>query len=186
MDTTNSATPQLFTGTAIPQPACRDTPWEILNDMGQQVYSITEDRNCFCEYFLGIKGPLSIHFTDHTGGVVMEVYRPCTCAYCPEKVQVRTPSGVPMAYIAKTFFSKTLKIQNENGADILKMVEPSFCSNTFQITSIAGNYQVGRAVINHSGIPFCPQATIRDIHFPLDLDIKMKAAILSACLFLET
>ncbi|XP_073530759.1 phospholipid scramblase 1-like [Phyllobates terribilis] len=165
---------------------CTRLIFDIKNSMGQQVYTVTEDFNCLLQYmFMGYRS-FTRRISDNTGGLVMEVYKPFECPifpYCQTtKAEVKTASGVPMAYIVKgkNPWFLTFKILNENSEEVLKITATScfsFSNIYLKVTTIQENTEVGMIVIerNFSTLKF-------HVRFSLDLDVKMKAAILATCL----
>ncbi|XP_075122993.1 phospholipid scramblase 2-like [Leptodactylus fuscus] len=171
---------------------CRNIVYDVKNSMGQQVYTVTEDFDCLSQYFCYGYKSFTRKFSDNTGSVVMEVYKPFEFPFFPycqkiKTAEVRTESGVPMAYIVKRELCVlTFIILNENEEEVLKI--SSSCCNfgalTFKITSIKEKREVGR-ITEYKPQCFLLPSTIRfDVHFSSDLDVKMKAAILGTCLLI--
>ncbi|XP_071999187.1 phospholipid scramblase 2-like isoform X2 [Engystomops pustulosus] len=167
--------------------ACRSVEYEVKNSMGQEVYNVTEDYYCICLNFC-IDEHFTRSFTDSTGNVVMKVYKPFHFSFLPchnPKVEVRTPSGEAMAYIesGSTACKLTFTILNEKGDEELKITSTTSISfstkKCFKITSIKDKTEVGSLIM--CGSLFRPILNF-DVHFSVDLDVKMKAAILGTCL----
>ncbi|XP_073435242.1 phospholipid scramblase 2-like [Dendrobates tinctorius] len=169
---------------------CRRIIYDIKNSVGQQVYTVTEDFNCPYQYFcMGVRS-FTRRMTDNTGGLVMEVHKPfecpiLSCCLKSETIDVKSASGEPMAYIVKgsNQFLLTLKILNENKDEVLNITATQ-CFNFFEahlkVTNVQEKMVVGMITIkeNYSSKTY-------DVHFALDLDVKMKAAILATCLLFD-
>ncbi|XP_044148008.1 phospholipid scramblase 1-like [Bufo gargarizans] len=167
---------------------CRQIVYEIKNSMGQKVYTITEDYNCACQYFCLGNRSITGRICDNTGNLVMEVYKPFQLftLCCNPKTEVRMASGVPMAYIVRGLFpcTVTFKILNENGDEVLQIspLHSNFFEKKFKITSIREKIEVGRISLYGTPCFLFPDTINFDVHFSLDLDVKLKAAILGTLL----
>ncbi|XP_069624185.1 phospholipid scramblase 1-like isoform X2 [Ranitomeya imitator] len=178
---------KFFTRIGIPQPDCRRIIFDIKNSVGQQVYTVTEDFNCPYQYFCVGNRSFTRRMTDNTGGLVMEVYKPFQYrifSFCqkPKTTDVKTASGVPMAYIVEGSnpYLRTFKILNENKDEVLKITATqclNFSVMRLKITTVQEKREVGMITLlgDFCSIKF-------DVVFSLDLDVKMKAAILATCL----
>ncbi|XP_073529155.1 phospholipid scramblase 2-like isoform X3 [Phyllobates terribilis] len=160
---------------------CKRIEYEIQNSVGQQVYTVTEDYNCPYQYFCLEYKSFTRKIFDNTGGLVMEVYKPFESPifpYCQTtKVEVRTASGEPMAYIVikHPLCTTTIRILNENSEEVLEITED------LMITFVQDKSEVGRIVWS-SWDGMCKIQRNFHAHFSSDLDVKLKAAILAACL----
>ncbi|XP_077149072.1 phospholipid scramblase 1-like [Ranitomeya variabilis] len=170
---------------------CRRIIHDIKNSMGQQVYTVTEDFDCPYQYFCAGNRSVTRRMTDNTGGLVMEVYKPFEypiISYCQKTkpIEVKTASGVPMAYIVagSNPWLPTIKILNENKDEVLKITRKQCCTFSsemrLKITTVQEKREVGRITLLGG---FC--SIKYDVLFSLDLDVKMKAAILATCLLFD-
>ncbi|KAM4040410.1 phospholipid scramblase 2-like [Anomaloglossus baeobatrachus] len=169
-------------------PVCRNIIFDIKNSMGQDVYNVTEDFNCLSQYICFTNRSLRRRISDNTGGLVMELYKPFEWPIFPccqtTKAELKTASGQTMAYIVKgnNLCKVSFQILNENSEEVLKICSIfSFGSAQFKITSIQDKTEIGRISVRNFLFP-CLIQFICDVNFSLDLDVKMKAAILATCL----
>lgn len=139
-----------------------------------------------------------ISFVDAQRQKVFHVTRPyrgqgCCCYWDLQELEICAPSGNVISSVKQDshWLGSDLNVNNEGGETMLKM-ERKYHSNVhdiiFEIRSlegeIVGSTNRGRCVQTEVGITKKTTTTkISDscvINFPIDLDVKMKAAIIGA------
>ncbi|XP_040830842.1 phospholipid scramblase 1-like [Ochotona curzoniae] len=173
--------------------------YEIKNRLGQRLFLAVEDSECCSRNCWDALRPFTMRILDNTGREVITMERPlkCTCCCSPcclQKLEIQAPRGVPIGYVAQIWhpFLPKFKIQNEKKEDVLKISGPFFVCNCggdvdFHVKSLDETSVVGRVSKQWSG---CVKEVLTDadnyeIQFPLDLDVKLKAVLLGACLLID-
>ncbi|EHA99217.1 Phospholipid scramblase 2 [Heterocephalus glaber] len=173
--------------------------FEIKNSLGQRVYFAVEDTDCCTRNCCGPCRPFTLKILDNLGREVITMERPLRCddccfPCCLQEIEIQAPPGVPIGYITQKWHPCLPKyaVQNERREDVLKITGPCVacrcCTDIdFKIKSLDEESVVGKITKHWSG--FLREAfTDADnfgIQFPLDLDVKIKAALLGACFLID-
>lgn len=173
--------------------------YEIKNALGQRVYFAAEENDCCTRTFCGPARSFVISVIDNTGREVMKLHRPYRCSACCfpcclQELEVEAPPGTTVGYVIQNWHPCLPKftVQNEKKEGVLKIIGPcvpcSCCGDVnFEVKSLDESQDVGRISKQWSG--FVKEAfTDADnfgIQFPMDLDVKIKAVLLSACFLID-
>ncbi|XP_078522633.1 phospholipid scramblase 1-like [Lissotriton helveticus] len=173
--------------------------YEIKNALGQRVYFAAEENDCCTRMCCGPARSFVISVIDNTGREVMKLQRPyrcssCFCPCCLQELEVQAPPGTTVGYVIQNWHPCLPKftVQNEKKEGVLKIIGPcvtcSCCGDVnFEVKSLDESQDVGRISKQWSG--FVKEAfTDADnfgIQFPMDLDVKIKAALLGACFLID-
>uniref|UniRef100_F7IKX5 Phospholipid scramblase n=1 Tax=Callithrix jacchus TaxID=9483 RepID=F7IKX5_CALJA len=174
--------------------------YEIKNSFGQRIYFAAEDSHFCSRNCCGPSRSFTLRITDNLCREVITLERPlrcnsCCCPCCLQEIEIQAPPGVPIGYVTQNWYPylKKFTIQNQKGEDVLKMSGPcimcSCCGGDvdFEITSLDEQIVVGRISKHWTGI-LREAFTDTDnfgIHFPRDLDVKMKAVLIGACFLID-
>ncbi|XP_021108434.1 phospholipid scramblase 1-like isoform X2 [Heterocephalus glaber] len=158
-----------------------------------------EDTDCCTRNCCGPCRPFTLKILDNLGREVITMERPLRCddccfPCCLQEIEIQAPPGVPIGYITQKWHPCLPKyaVQNERREDVLKITGPCVacrcCTDIdFKIKSLDEESVVGKITKHWSG--FLREAfTDADnfgIQFPLDLDVKIKAALLGACFLID-
>ncbi|XP_036075561.1 phospholipid scramblase 1-like [Rousettus aegyptiacus] len=173
--------------------------YEIKNKFGQRIYFAAEDTDCCTRNCCGASRAFTMRILDNTGREVITLERPlrCTISCCPcyrQEIKILAPPGVPVGYVTQIChpYVPTFTLQNEKREDVLKISTPCLIGNCcadieFEIKSMDEENVVGKISKQWAGFA---RETFTDadhfgIQFPLDLDVKMKAVMLAACLLID-
>ncbi|KAF0879818.1 PLS4 scramblase, partial [Crocuta crocuta] len=125
------------------------------------------------------------------GGVC--AYR-CICSFLPSvtaslQLEVQCPPGVTIGFVAEhwNLCRAVYSIQNEKKENVMRVRGP--CStygcgsdSVFEVKSLDGVSNIGSIIRKWNGLlSAMADADQFEIHFPLDMDVKMKAMIFGAC-----
>ncbi|KAM5332442.1 phospholipid scramblase 2-like [Glossophaga mutica] len=173
--------------------------YEIKNSLGQRIYFAVEDTDCCTRNYCSCYRPSTMRILDFMSREVITLERPlrctnCFCLCCLPEIKIYSPPGTLIGYViqARNPYLPKVTIQNEDKKDILRIIGPCcarrcFEDVVFEIKSIDEENVIG--TISKQWTGFVREAftdcTNFDIHFPLDLDVKMKAVMIGACLFIE-
>ncbi|XP_074047225.1 phospholipid scramblase 1-like [Macrotis lagotis] len=173
--------------------------YEIKNSFGQRVYFAVEENDCCTRNCCGPSRPFVIKILDNLGKEVITFQRPLRCSSCCfpcclQKLEIQSPPGVTVGYVAQTWhpFLPKFTILNEQHQEVLKISGPCIvcrcCTNLdFDIKSLNEETIVGKITKQWTGI-IKEAFTDTDnfsIQFPMDLDVKMKAVMLGACFLID-
>ncbi|XP_051057139.1 phospholipid scramblase 1 [Phodopus roborovskii] len=173
--------------------------YKIKNKLGQKVYYAVEESNCCTRNCCGDYRCFSMRILDNLGHEVVILKRPlrcssCFCPCCLQKIEVQVPPGVPIGFVIQNWHPCVPKftVQNEKKQAVLKIVGPCItCSCVgsvdFEIKSLDEEIVIGRISKHWSGFlkELLTDVDSFGIHFPLDLDVKMKAVMLGACFLID-
>ncbi|XP_062986055.1 phospholipid scramblase 1-like [Elgaria multicarinata webbii] len=173
--------------------------YEIKNSLGETVYFAFEENDCCTLTCCGASRPFVIKIVDNSGQEIIEFLRPyrcssCFCPCCLQELFVYAPPGFPIGYV-KQIWDPCLPrfaIQNTAERDMLRIVGPcSVCSCggdvNFEVMSVDELHTIGRVSKYWSGFvrEVFTDADDIGIHFPLDLDVNMKAVMIGACFLID-
>ncbi|XP_069071709.1 phospholipid scramblase 3-like isoform X2 [Pleurodeles waltl] len=149
--------------------------YELLNVLNQRIFFAKQEIQC-C-------GPLyNLHLTDNNSKEVMQLLQNCKCTCSPD-IEIHCPPGNIIGYSVWNWsaFVTSLSIQNATRQTVLVVVGPGFQQNifgdvNFEVKSNDETQTVGM-IRRESG-----QFTV---HFPLDLDVNIKAVLIGSSFFLD-
>ncbi|EPY87144.1 phospholipid scramblase 4 [Camelus ferus] len=170
--------------------------YDIKNNLGQMVYFVAEDTDDYTRNAYRTLRPFVLRVTDCLGQEIMTLQRPfrctCCCFCCPsarQELEVQCPPGVTIGFVAEhwNLCRAVYSIQNEKKEDMMGVRGP--CStygcgsdSVFEVKSLDGVSSIGSITRKWNGmLSTMSDADHFEIHFPLDLDVKMKAMIFGAC-----
>ncbi|XP_066582284.1 phospholipid scramblase 2-like isoform X2 [Prorops nasuta] len=178
------------------------TGWEtknkynVANANGETVFFVKEQSSCLSRTFCGSQRECEFHVMDASMRQVLTITRPfrCTrCCYpcCLQEMEVYSQGNLLGSVIQEwTLWRPLFSIKNAFGDTVLKIEGPLFrcCVDvSYQILSTDGRRQVGQIRKKWSGIAreFLTDTDFFAVHFPLDLDVSIKAVLLGACLLID-
>ncbi|XP_037699048.1 phospholipid scramblase 4 isoform X1 [Choloepus didactylus] len=174
--------------------------YDVKNNSNQMVYIVNEDTDDFTRNAYRTLRPFVLRITDYMGREVMTMQRPfrcsCCCFCCPsarQELEVQCPPGVTIGFVAEhwNLCRAVYSIQNEKKENVLRVRGP--CStygcgsdSVFEVQSLDGVSNIGSIIRKWNGLlSAMADADHFDIHFPLDLDVKMKAMVFGACFLID-
>ncbi|XP_006869937.1 PREDICTED: phospholipid scramblase 4 [Chrysochloris asiatica] len=174
--------------------------YDVKNNLDQMVYIVNEDTDDFTRNAYRTLRPFVLRVTECMGREIMTMQRPfrcsCCCFCCPsarQEMEVQCPPGITIGYVAEhwNLFRAVYSIENEKKENVLGVYGP--CStygcgwdSVFEIKSPDGVSNIGDITRKWNGLlSAMADADHFDIHFPLDLDVKMKAMIFGACFLID-
>ncbi|XP_008051130.1 phospholipid scramblase 4 [Carlito syrichta] len=174
--------------------------YDIKNNSNQMVYIVNEDTDDFTRNAYRTLRPFVLRVIDCMGREIMTMQRPfrctCCCFCCPsarQELEVQCPPGVTIGFVAEhwNLCRAVYSIQNEKKENVMRVRGP--CStygcgsdSVFEIKSLDGASNIGSIIRKWNGLlSAMADADHFDIHFPLDLDVKMKAMIFGACFLID-
>lgn len=175
--------------------------YDIKNNLDQMVYIVNEDTDDFTRNAYRSLRPFVLRVTDYLGREVMTMQRPfrcscCCCCCCPstrQELDVQCPPGVTIGFVAEhwNLCRAVYSIQNEKKEDVLRVLGPCATygcgsDSVFEVKSLDGAFTIGSIIRKWNGLlSTMANADHFEIHFPLDLDVKMKATIFGACFLID-
>uniref|UniRef100_A0A8C1DKN9 Si:dkey-62k3.6 n=1 Tax=Cyprinus carpio carpio TaxID=630221 RepID=A0A8C1DKN9_CYPCA len=165
--------------------------YEIKNSIGQEIYHVKEESDCLIRNLFGPAHGFKMHIKDSMDQEVIQLHRPMRCFL--QEIEVQAPPGVIIGYVKQEWsFLPKFTILGPNYEELLKIQGPLFpffrCDDVdFEVKGIIGEQSVGRITKQQSGLlkSCITDASNFCIQFPLDLDVKMKAVLLGACLLID-
>ncbi|XP_032081081.1 phospholipid scramblase 1-like isoform X1 [Thamnophis elegans] len=175
--------------------------YEVKNAMGHWIYFAAEEND---DFNLNCYGPLrsfTIKLFDSTNQPVMQLSREfhcssccCPCICCLQELEVQAPLGNIIGYVKQNWHPCLPKftIQNEARENVLKITSPCVACQcyqdvNFEVKTVDGKSTIGNIVKKWTGLAreVATDASIFQIHFPMDLDINMKAVIMGASFLMD-
>ncbi|XP_012284661.1 phospholipid scramblase 1 isoform X2 [Orussus abietinus] len=178
------------------------TGWEtenryVVKDIrGMPVYYVSEDSNVCSRCFCGKYRPCEIKVADNSRKEVLRFSRPLRCAscWCPcllQELEVYS-NGIPIGSVVQNWnpLRPSFDILDATGDTVLQIRGPICilcCDVNFEVKSRDGDRRVGRISKKWSGIgrEFFTDSDLFGISFPGDLDVKVKAVLLGACILID-
>jgi len=190
------------------------TGWEqnnryvIRNSAAQQVYFAFENTDTCMRVCCGPKRGFTIHIVDNLNQEVMRLSREfkccagCSwCAGCCEgctfEVSVQTATGEVLGYVRqkRTFYKPYFDILDAERKTVLQIQGPCClfngplcpCDSEFQVVSNDGNNTVGKIAKQYGGFvqEMFTTADNFAVDFPMDLNVRVKATLLSALFLID-
>ncbi|XP_072036851.1 phospholipid scramblase 1-like [Amphiura filiformis] len=185
--------------------------YQIKNSLGQQVYFAYEESTFCCRCWCQSHREFSMTVTDNTGLEVIRMHRPwkycssagsCCCAdaadCCSDEITVESPPGQVIAKIrhAGSKWLPHLEVKDATDQVVFHIWGPSCClcqtvccteDLDFKIYTKDGETEVGNIAKQWAGaVRECfTKVSHFGIQFPIDLDVKMKAALIGATMLIE-
>ncbi|XP_029473210.1 phospholipid scramblase family member 5-like [Rhinatrema bivittatum] len=173
--------------------------YEIKNNLGQRVYFAMEENVFFDRNFCGPIRSFTMRITDNKGREVINVIRPLRCNSCLfpcylQELEVQAPPGATVGFIVQNWDPLLPKftIQNEGREDVLRIIGPyttcgCFGDVDFEVKTLNEDSTIGKISKYWSGFvnDVFTNADNFGIQFPVDLDVKMKAAMMGACFLID-
>ncbi|EFX80807.1 hypothetical protein DAPPUDRAFT_211709 [Daphnia pulex] len=171
----------------------------VKNSVGQKIFFAAEDSGCCERYWCNNLRSFEMNILDNFGNEVIHIHRPLACQSCLypcclQKMEVSAPPGNVIGTIEQEWsIFPRFKVKDVSGNVVLKIEGPFFpcsCCGTdvnFEIFSSDGEQKVGKISKQWAGIlrEMVTDADVFGINFPMDLDVKMKAVLLSACFLID-
>ncbi|XP_064641883.1 phospholipid scramblase 2-like isoform X2 [Lineus longissimus] len=194
---------ELFTGWEM------NNKYRINNSMGQQIYFVKEETECCERQFMGPMRGFTMHVTDNLGAEVMRIVRPCKCLAgccwcatrdcdtCALELQVEAPPGEVVGYVRQGNYCWTSEyiIMDANKKDVLTAKGPccpvqTICCTSdldWVISSLDQQHEIGKVSKQWAGVfrEMVSDADKFGIHFPVDLDVRMKATLVGLMFMID-
>lgn len=180
--------------------------YDIRNMGGQQIFTASEESHVCMRQCCGNRRGFIMHVMDNNGQEVIKVkrhFKCCACfqcfaciGCCAHEVEIFSPPSVTIGYIKQTCscWSPGFTVLNENHEVIFKIDGPCCmcqtmccrCDIEFDVKSPDGN-EVGKVSKKWSGITreLFTNADTFGVSFPIDLDVKSKAALIGAVFLID-
>ncbi|XP_076758732.1 phospholipid scramblase 2 isoform X2 [Xylocopa sonorina] len=178
------------------------TGWETknkyvaLNIRGETVFYIAEESGCCARFCMGSSRSCKFYVYDINQREVLRMVRPyrfnsCCCPCYLQELEVYSGNTLLGSVTQNwTLWKPTFSVRDASGETVLIIKGPCFrfCIETlFKVKSADGVHRVGEIKKEWSGISreFFTDTDNFSINFPLDLDVKIKAVLLGACLLMD-
>lgn len=176
-----------------------ENSYQIWDNAGHQLFYAKEDSDCLTRNCCGPIRPFDMVITDSHGKEVIHLYRPLACQCCCfpcclQMIEVHSPRGNIIGRVQQEWSCMVpqFKVLDAHNNVVLRMKGPcctSACYGNveFQVLSACKAVEVGKISKQWSGVV---QEAFTDadnfgISFPMDLDIKMKAVMIGACMLID-
>ncbi|XP_051882212.1 phospholipid scramblase 1-like isoform X2 [Pristis pectinata] len=173
--------------------------YEVKNGLGQRVYYAVEDSDLCNRMCCGSNRAFIIKILDNIGQTIMHLVRPlgcgsCCCPCCLHQLEVQAPPGKAIGYVVQKWhpFIPKMSIQNENRETVLKIRGPCLAMSclgdvNFEVVSRDESSVVGKISKKWTGLvrEYFTDTDNFGIQFPMDLDVKIKAVLLGACILVD-
>jgi len=176
--------------------------YKIMDSAGQEIFKAKEDNDCCTRNCLGANRPFDMEIKEPHGSEneIIHLYRPlrCTSCLCPcflQQLEVYSPPGTLVGSVEQewSICAPKYSIKDAQG-NVALIIEGPICTTTicgsdveFEVMSPDGQSNVGKISKQWSGFlkEAFTDADIFGINFPVDLDVKMKAVLLGACMLID-
>ncbi|XP_043112149.1 phospholipid scramblase 2-like [Puntigrus tetrazona] len=166
----------------------------VKDGMGNMVFSIIEDSECCDRQCYGVGHSFTMHVTDHSNQEVIRMVHPSVCTACSShELEVQSPPGTTVGYVRQNWHVCLPKftLDNERGEPAVKIAGPCIgctcCTDeNFELVSLndaAIDGSFGKITKHFS---CCGSDADFEIRFPRNMDVKMKATTLGACILIDS
>ncbi|XP_052405323.1 phospholipid scramblase 2 [Carassius gibelio] len=168
--------------------------YSVKDSMGNKVFGILEDDESCERQCYGAGHPFTMNVTDHSNQEVIRMVHPSVCTSCSShELEVQSPPGTTIGHVRQNWHVCLPKfsLENERGETVIKIVGPcvgfTCCTDeNFELVSL------NEAAIDRSfgkiTKPFSSRGSNAAfvISFPSNMDVKMKATSLGACILIDS
>jgi len=172
--------------------------YKIKNSMGQQIFTAKESSDCCSRMFCGPLRSFDMKLKDNSDNEIIHLTRPLACnsccfPCCLQELEVFSPPGNLIGSVHQNWSlcSPKFSIKDATGETILYIEGPfctfSMCGDVkFKLLSGDGQ-KIGKISKQWSGFvrEAFTDADTFGINFPIDLDAKIKAVLIGACLLID-
>ncbi|XP_053564977.1 phospholipid scramblase family member 5-like [Bombina bombina] len=177
----------------------KSNKYEIKDNLGQRIFFAKEENIYLNKNLCGPVRPFTMRISNNKGRDVITVIRPLRCISCCfpcylQELEVQSPPGTTIGFIVQKWDPLLPKftIQNESKEDVLKVIGPyltcSFFGDVdFEVKTLNEDSSIGKISKYWSGFvnDVFTNADNFGIEFPVDLDVKMKAAMIGVCFLID-
>jgi len=173
--------------------------YKIQDSSGRQLFKAKEDTDCCTRNFCGPNRPFDMEVCDMGENEIIHLYRPLRCTSCffpcfLQVLEVYSPPGNLIGTVEQewSILEPKYSVKDAEGNVALTIEGPictfSICGSVeFKVLSPDGSNEVGKISKEWSGFlkETFTDADIFGINFPVDLDVRMKAVLLGACMLID-
>ena len=173
--------------------------YEISNNMGQKFFTAEEDSNFCARQCCGPERGFEIAISDISGSKILHMSRPFKCCNCicfpcnkHELVVKHAISDQVLGSVKQNWsIFPSFKVRDDTGQHVFNIEGPCSlfhcCQDiNFEVTDLNG-VKLGNIQKQFSGIgmEMMTDADNFNVSFPVDLDVKLKAVLLSALFLID-
>ncbi|KAK2725216.1 phospholipid scramblase 3-like [Artemia franciscana] len=173
--------------------------YEIFGSNGELLFNSKEESGCCSRQLFGSSRPFEMAISAPSGQEIIHLSRPLACGSlcfpcCQQEMEVFSPPGNLIASIQKewTLLTPLFSVYDSTGQKIFKvkgsMLTTSFFGNDVDFKVIAGSdTEVGCISKKWGGLltELVTDADKFNVTFPVDLDVRMKAALLGLAFLID-
>ena len=170
--------------------------YSVVNVRGEPVFYVAEESSCCARCCLGSSRPCELEVFDNTRKQILRMVRPfrcdsCCCPCCLQELEVYSGDTLLGSVTQDwSLWQPSFSVRDASGETVLTIRGPwiKCCVNvSFKVRSADGEHKVGEIKKQWTGLgaELFTDADHFGISFPLDLDVKMKAVLLGACLLID-
>lgn len=176
--------------------------FKIFDSAGRPIFYARKhiDIDCFALWCLSGNRSFDMSIVDWREMEVIYIHRPLVgcgpcCVPCsPPSISIDAPRGNILGTVQEecSFIGYHFKVNDASGNVVLRIKGPftescCFGEVEFRVLSVDGRTQVGRIARRWSGFAreLFTGVDYFGIHFPKDLDVKMKAVMIGACFLIN-
>uniref|UniRef100_A0A672MSH9 Phospholipid scramblase n=1 Tax=Sinocyclocheilus grahami TaxID=75366 RepID=A0A672MSH9_SINGR len=170
-----------------------DNRYKVKDDVGNVLFSILEDSDyCSRHFYQGRSFIMNV--INESNKEVIRLVHPFVCSSCNHELEVQSPPGFAIGHVRQNWHICLPKftVENKRGEPAVKIAGPflplTCCMDqNFELVSLNGAATDGPfgkifkpfscSVLN-TGADFV-------LRFPNNLDVKMKATLLGACILID-
>ncbi|XP_067309484.1 phospholipid scramblase 1-like [Pseudorasbora parva] len=171
-----------------------NTRYKVKDDIGNKVFSILEDSD-YCNRNLSTRRSFVMNVINDSNKEIIRLVHPFVCGTCiSHELEVQSPPGTVIGHVRHIWgvWQPKFTVENARGEPTFKIAGPCvscscFRDDNFELVSL------NEAVIDGSLGKICkpfsgcgPNAGADFVlRFPSNLDFKMKATLLGACILID-
>ena len=174
--------------------------YRVLDPYGRQIFYAKEDTDICTRQCCGAIRPFDMILTDESDQEVIHFNRPLRCGSCCypcclQEIEIQSPAGIVVGSMEQkwSIFIPKFYVKDAAGQVAFYIEGPcwtaSCCGSDveFKIYDPSKSIELGAILKKWSGcIKECyTDADNFEIHFPLNLNVRMKTVLLGACMLID-
>ncbi|CAG7720111.1 unnamed protein product [Allacma fusca] len=177
----------------------RKNRYQIFDASGHEIFYAKEETDFCTRFFCNNIRPFEMIIKDGHGEEVIHLKRPLACGSCLfpcclQSIEVEAPPGNRVGTVQQEWAFCIPHYNVKNGAGEVSLhIKGPFCTSSccsdveFLVLTSEQGSEVGRISKQWSGIAreFFTDADNFGLSFPIDLDVKMKAVMIGACMLID-
>ncbi|XDV26841.1 hypothetical protein PO909_030470 [Leuciscus waleckii] len=167
--------------------------YEVKDDTGNNIFRVIEENDCCNRTYCAASRSFTMNVFNDSNQEIIRLVRPFVCNCCGHELEVQSPPGVAIGLVRQNWHVclPRFTVENERGEPAFKIAGPcvpcTCCADAnFELVSLneaAIDRSFGKIFKPFTGCE--PAGADFVLRFPRNLEVKMKATLLGACILID-